>query len=74
MAYLIEHNGERMIVSSLKGHEGDKIIKRGLRKAPSPHHRWDGRWTKDEAGAERDRLNRMSNAELVEEIMRRLGK
>ncbi len=73
MAHLIEQNGEQMVVASLDGHEGAKVIKQGTSR-PSEHHRWNGeRWEKDQVLAERDRLNAMDNAQLVEEIMRRLA-
>lgn len=72
---LIEHNGERQLVESLRGYRGCKVIERDVEHPPHAHcRREDGRWVEDEeakrAADERARLNCLSRTELVEHIMK----
>lgn len=65
--------GERLMVKSMAGHEGCTVIRDRVPEPPGPHCRLcpKGRWIDDPAAAERERLNRMTQAELVDEMLRR---
>jgi hypothetical protein len=71
---LIEHNGERLLVNSLDGHEGCKVIEQDVEEQPHDHcRRENGRWVEDteaKAKAEHNaRLMAMTRAELIDYIL-----
>lgn len=72
---LIEHDGEKMLVDSLDGHDGCTVLCDHVEDAPHDHCSMcdDGEWIEDTAALERARINKMSNAELVEHILGLVG-
>lgn len=70
------HNGEMMWVASLDGHDGCKVIAKdvGPVDAPCSACPKTGVAIVDEAEVERQRINAMTNMELIAEIMARLKK
>lgn len=73
--YAILHNGERMWVASLDGHDGCTVIAEGVEPSPEPCSLCPrtGKAILDQDAKERARIDRMTNAELIDEILRRLG-
>lgn len=74
--YLIEQNGERMLVESLKGHKGCKVLVKNAKHPAHGHAKFEnGQWLEDlEAKAladEEARLRGMTRSQLIEEAVRR---
>lgn len=72
---LIEHDGEKMLVESIEGHEGCTVLCDHVDDAPHDHCTLcdDGEWVEDLGAMETAAINRMTNAELVEYIMGRIA-
>jgi len=69
--YAIRHNGEEMWVASLDGHDGCTVIARNVPEPPPDPCAIcpvKGVAIVDEAKKEANRLNRMTNAELIAEL------
>lgn len=67
-------SGERLLVKSLDGHEGCTVVRKNVPEPPSAFHRLNdtGKWEEDAGAKERNRLNRMTRAELIDEVIRRV--
>lgn len=68
-------DGERMLVRDLAGHEGCTVIAK-VPEQPTDFHELSerGEWKHNPAAQERARIDALSNAELLEEALARLGK
>lgn len=76
MMFLIELNGEQMLVASLDGHEGWTVVASDVLPPPSEAATWrNGAWAEDAAKKSRRddlaRLNRMDRLQFLEECVRR---
>jgi len=70
---LIDHNGERMLVLSLTGHDGVTVINNNVPKQPAPFFKLDagGNWIEDADAKENARLKAMTRSQLIAEAVRR---
>lgn len=74
---LIEHQGERLLVTSLEGYPKATVIAADIDPPPSDYCEFkSGKWVENAAAkaaaAERARLAALSRAELVEEVVRKI--
>jgi hypothetical protein len=71
---LIEHNGERMLVQSIKGHDGCTVVRKNVPEQPSAHHRLseDGKWVEDADAKERAEVRRLIRDGRLREALARL--
>lgn len=73
---LIEQDGQRLLVKSLKGHEGAKVIHNRVPEPKNEHCQLcpKGTWVEDKQAKERGEIRKLIREGRLGEALDRLGK